>query len=315
MRQHLLQSPEWETYEKSEGQKTFRVTGEGFSALAVLKKTMLGNYLYCPYGPTIESQNAEECKKNFKQALEALKGLAKEQGAFFVRVEPTFDVMSEEELKTLGLEKSHDIDPAHTWILDLAKLSREELLAGIEKRKLRHWRTHENKGIRLRQTQDPEQITILMRFLKGLGARDHFNPQNEEHLKRQLEAGFATLYVAELENEPIAAALIYDHDGVRYYAHAATDEERRKLMAGTIILIQMIVDAKEKGARVFDFWGITTSEDPKHPWYGFTQYKKSFGGEQVDYAGTWDLPVKKVRYNLYKVVRKINRAKRKLKRH
>ncbi len=23
---------------------------------------------------------------------------------------------------------------------------------------------------------------------------------------------------------------------------------------------------------------MTTSEDPKHPWYGFTQYKKSFGG-------------------------------------
>ena len=100
--------------------------------------------------------------------------------------------------------------------------------------------------------------------------------------------------------------------GVRYYAHAATDEEHRKLMAGTIILIQMIVDAKESGMETYDFWGITTSEDPKHPWYGFTQYKKSFGGEQVDYAGTWDLPVKKARYSLYKIVRKINRAKRKI---
>lgn len=315
MKQHLLQSPEWETYEKSEGQKTFRLTGEGFSALAVLKKTVLGNYLYCPYGPAIEFQNAEECRKNFGQALEKLKDLAKEQGAFFIRVEPAFDAINDEELKALGFEKSHDIDPAHTWILDLAKLSQEELLAGIEKRKLRHWRTHENKGISLRQTQDPEQITILTRFLKGLGERDHFNPQTEEHLKRQLQAGFATLYIAELEGEPIAAALIYDHNGVRYYAHAATDEEHRKLMAGTIILIQMIIDAKENGEEVFDFWGITTSEDPKHPWYGFTQYKKSFGGEQVDYAGTWDLPVKKVRYGLYKVVRKINRAKRKLKQH
>lgn len=315
MKQHLLQSPEWEAYEKSEGQDTFRVTGEGFSVLAVLKKTLLGNYLYCPYGPAIEFQNTEECREIFKRALEALKSLAREQGAFFIRVEPAFDAISGDELKELGLEKSHDIDPAHTWILDLTKLSQEELLAGIEKRKLRHWRTHKNKGISLRQTQDPEQITILTQFLKGLGERDHFNPQNEAHLKRQLQAGFATLYIAELEGEPIAAALIYDHNGVRYYAHAATDEEHRKLMAGTIILIQMIVDAKEKGEEVFDFWGITTSEDPKHPWYGFTQYKKSFGGKQVDYAGTWDLSVKQVRYNLYKVVRKMNRAKRRLKRH
>lgn len=312
MKQHLLQSPEWEAYEKSEGQVPFRIEGEGFSALAVLKKTMLGNYLYCPYGPTIEFQNVEECKQNFKRAIEALKALAKEQKAFFIRVEPTFDVINDAELKALGFEKSQDIDPAHTWVLNLADLSQEEILAGIEKRKLRHWRTHKNKGISLRQTQDPEQITILTQFLKGLGERDHFNPQNEAHLKGQLKAGFAKLYVAELDGEPIAAALIYDHDGVRYYAHAATDDEHRKLMAGTIILIQMIVDAKENGEKVFDFWGITTSEDPKHPWYGFTQYKKSFGGEQVDYAGTWDLPVKGLRYKLYKVVRKINRAKRKI---
>ncbi len=312
MKQHLLQSREWEDYEKSEGQKTFRVGGEGFSALAVLKNTMLGNYLYCPYGPTIDYDSADKCRQNFERALEALKKLAKEQGAFFIRVEPTFDVMSDAELKALGLEKSKDIDPAHTWVLNLAKMSREELLAGIEKRKLRHWRTHENKGIKLRQTQNPEEITILTKFLSGLGERDKFTPQNEAHLKGQLKAGFATLYVAELEGEPIAAALIYDHDGVRYYAHAATDEEHRKLMAGTIILIQMIVDAKESGMETYDFWGITTSEDPKHPWYGFTQYKKSFGGEQVDYAGTWDLPVKKARYSLYKIVRKINRAKRKI---
>lgn len=305
MKQHLLQSPEWEAYEKAEGQKTFRIQGEGFSALAVLKKTMLGNYLYCPYGPTTDA-------KNFPQAIEALKQLAKEQEAFFIRVEPTFGEVDNAEMRALGFEKSQDIDPAHTWVLDLAKMSPEEVLAGIEKRKLRHWRTHKNKGISLRQTQDPEQITILTQFLKGLGERDHFNPQNEEHLKRQLEAGFATLYVAELEGKPIAAALIYDHDGVRYYAHAATDDEHRKLMAGTIILIQMIADAKENGADMFDFWGITTSEDPKHPWHGFTQYKKSFGGEQVDYAGTWDLPVKGLRYGLYKVVRKINRAKRKI---
>lgn len=311
MKQHLLQSREWEIYENAEGQRTFRVEGEGFSALAVLKKTMLGNYLYCPYGPTIEDGSSEERRKSFERALEALKKLAEEQNAFFVRVEPTFDVISEAELRALGLEKSHDIDPAHTWVLDLSK-DQEELLAGIEKRKLRHWRTHKNKGISLRQTQDPEQITILTQFLKGLGERDHFNPQNEAHLKGQLKAGFATLYVAELEGAPIAAALIYDHDGVRYYAHAATDEEHRKLMAGTIILIQMIIDAKENGEKMFDFWGITTSEDPKHPWYGFTQYKKSFGGEQVDYAGTWDLPVKRVRYGLYKIIRQINRAKRKI---
>lgn len=127
-----------------------------------------------------------------------------------------------------------------------------------------------------------------------------------------MKAGFATLYVAELDGLPIATSLVYDYDGARYYAHAAADYEHRKLAAGAILLVQMIVDAKRAGMQSFDFWGITTSENANHPWYGFTQFKKSFGGQQVDYAGTWDLPVKKFRYLLYIAIRKFNRLRRKL---
>ena len=307
MKKHFLQSSAWAEFEKLEGREVFERQGEGFSYLAVKYQTPLGDYLYCPYGPVLEKKS--ELEMALKRALDSLVELAKAEKGFFVRVEPTVAIKPEE-LQKMGLKKSHDLDPAHTWILDLTK-SQDDILSGMEKRKLRHWRTYKNKGITLRKTQDPEEIKILTGFLEKLGERDKFNPQNEAHLKKQLQAGFATLYVAELEGAPIAAALIYDYDGVRYYAHAATDEEHRKLMAGTIILIQMILDAKEAGMKVFDFWGITTSEDPKHPWYGFTQYKKSFGGEQVDYAGTWDLPVKRLKYELYGVIRKVNRRLRK----
>ena len=57
---------------------------------------------------------------------------------------------------------------------------------------------------------------------------------------------------------------------------------------------------------------ITTSEDKNHPWYGFTQYKKSFGGFEVDYSGTWDFPLNKRKYSLYKKIRKANRLLRKI---
>lgn len=306
MNTHLLQSHAWEQYSQLEDHQTFWLDGDGYQLLAIKHTTPLGNYLYCPYGPTLDPKHPETA---LEQALSALKNLAHEQNAFFIRIEPTFPFRAET-LAKYGLIKSHNLDPAHTWVLDLT-VPQDQILSGIEKRKLRHWRTHENKGITLRNTQDPEQITILTQFLRGLGERDHFNPQDENHLKNQLKSGFATLYIAELEGKPIAAALIYDYDGVRYYAHAATDEEHRKLMAGTIILIQMIIDAQNNGSKVFDFWGITTSEDPNHPWYGFTQYKKSFGGYQVDYSGTWDLPLHRFKYRLYNLLRQINRAKRK----
>lgn len=307
MNQHFLQSPAWEQLQQTEGHQTFSLSGENYSALAILQSTPIGKYLFCPYGPTLATADIT----TLKLALNALTQIARKQQAFFIRIEPPYNSPSESDLKALGLKKSHDIDPAHTWVLDLTQ-PEEKIFADMEKEKGRLWRNCHKKGISMRQTQDPAEIDILMAMLSKVGSQNHFIPQDKEHLLNQMKAGFATLYIAELDGAPIAASLVYDHDGVRYYAHAAADYEHRKLAAGSILLVQMIIDAKANGTKVFDFWGITTSEDKNHPWYGFSQYKRSFGGAQVDYAGTWDLPLQPVKYHLYQVIRRFNRLSRKV---
>ena len=315
---HFLQSEVWEKYEKLEGKETFRISGDGFSGFATLNKTPVGNYLYFPYGPNLESA------QSLSSAFKALKKLGLEQNAYVIRIEPTLaldGLKIAQTAKSSGMtaKKSHDLDPQYTWFLDLTA-SEEELLKGMESRKVRYWRNAEKKGITIRTSKDPEEITILTDFLKTLGEKDSFTPQDENHLKNQLKSGFATLYVAEYKdpesdfNGPIAAALIYDFEDTRFYMHAATDFEHRKFQAGSILLIQMILDAKREGKKIYDFWGITKSSDPKHPWYHFTQYKKSFGGYEVQYSGTYDLILNPVKYRLYEMLRFANRKVRKLKR-
>ena len=316
MNGHFLQSEEWEKYQKLEGKKTFRVSGADFSGMAILNKTPIGNYLYLPYGPVLESEKA------LYNALEALKKVAEKQNAYVIRIEPTMALEASKiasTAKKLGLssKKSHDLDPRYTWMLDL-DVPEEELLGGIEKTKVRNWRTREKKEISIRTTRKPGEIKILMKFLAEIGEKDDFTPQSEEHLKNQLKSGFATLYVCEVLEDgkkvPIGASLVYDSLDTRFYAHAATDSEHRKLRAGNILLVQMILDAKETGKKYFDFWGITKSEDPKHPWYGFTQYKMSFGGREVEYSGTYDIILSPVKYRLYEMLRAANRKVRKIKR-
>lgn len=308
MDQHFLQSSAWEKYEELEGHKTFRLNEKDFSALAILHSTPLGNYLFCPYGPTLKSNYNPNA--TLKTVLHSLSKLAREQNAFFVRIEPTFP-LSNPEAKSLHLHKSHDLDPAHTWAIDLTQ-SREELLKQMRASSVQYWRSSAKKGLKIRQTKDPEAISILTSLLQAVSEKDHFQPQTEAHLKSQLQSGFATLYIAELDHQPLAASLVYDDSTTRFYAHAATSNEHRKINAGIVILIQMILDAKDRGAKIFDFWGITTSEDPKHPWYGFTKFKKSFGGYQINYAGTWDLPLSPIKYQLYRIIRCLNRLKRKI---
>ena len=316
---HILQSEAWEECLQKDGEQTHRWAGEGWSALAVQKKTPVGSYLFLPYGPAIlDAEHRTQC---LQDALQTLSERARSLGCLFVRCEPTFAVNAAQ-MRSQGLVEAKEIDPKHTWVLDLADQTEAELLAGMEKNKSRSWRNMASKGMSVRTTQDPAAVTELTRLLMAVGEQDHFTPQAEDHLRHQLETGFATLYLVDLADatdvdrgvgsQVIAAALVYDYDGVRYYAHAAADYEHRKLRAGTVLLVQMILDAARAGQQTFDFWGITTSTDPQHPWAGFTQYKKSFGGRQVDYAGTWDLPLNKRKYQLYKTLRQVNLRVRKL---
>lgn len=316
---HILQSEAWEECLQKDGEQTHRWAGEGWSALAVQKKTPVGSYLFLPYGPAIlDAEHRTQC---LQDALQTLSERARSLGCLFVRCEPTFAVNAAQ-MRSQGLVEAKEIDPKHTWVLDLAGQPEAELLAGMERNKPRSWRNMTSKGMSVRTTQDPAAVTELTRLLVTVGEQDHFTPQAEDHLRHQLETGFATLYLVDLADatdvdrgvgsQVIAAALVYDYDGVRYYAHAAADYEHRKLRAGTVLLVQMILDAARAGQQTFDFWGITTSTDPQHPWAGFTQYKKSFGGRQVDYAGTWDLPLNKRKYQLYKTLRQVNLRVRKL---
>lgn len=307
MKQHFLQSAAWEKFQKLESHQTFRISEKDYSVLAILQTTPVGNYLFCPYGPALAKANID----NLKKSLTDLTQLAHEHQAFFVRIEPPYSSLSINDLKSFGLKKSHDLNPAHTWVLDLT-IPREELLKNMRKSNVQYWQSSAKKGLTIRTSQDPAEVRILSNLLRGVANKDHFTPQDEAHLQHQIEAGFATLYFAEYQGQTLAASLVYDFDGTRFYAHAATSDQERKLAAGTVLLVQMILDAQKNSAKTFDFWGITTSEDKKHPWYGFSQYKRSFGGHEVDYAGTWDLPLQPIRYRLYQFIRQLNRLKRKI---
>lgn len=304
MTPHFLQTSAWGDFINSEGEKTFHIKEKDFEALCTLKKTKVGNYLFLPYGPTLKDEKA------LKPALAKIEELAKENDCIFIRIEPTIQI-SEKTISALKLKKTKDLDPKHTIILDLAP-SEEELLLNMEQKKRQIYRNYYKKGITIRQSRDKEDGKILLNYLHQLSDKRNFLPHSDEYLLNQLNFDFAKLYIAEFEGKAIGAALIYDTKDTRYYAHAAASEEHRKLSPGVAILTQMIMDAKKNGQKYFDFWGATDSQDPNHPWYHFTQYKLTFGGKMVEYAGTYDYIISGTKYKIYTALRKANRLKRKI---
>ncbi|RAX47477.1 methicillin resistance protein [Arthrobacter sp. AQ5-06] len=304
---HFLQTPAWADVQSSLGRTVHQQSGPGWSFLAVEEKNPAGKVLYAPYGPVASSAEA------FDGALAALVATARSCGAVFVRIEPVSAGLempaAADELRRRGLQPAPvNQQPELSWVVDLDG-DFKDVLAAMKPVNRNLYRNIHKKGVTFRTSQDPADIRILLNFLHMTARRNGFKPQSDEYLTQVaaslMPAGAATLFIAELHGGPIAAALAYDSADTRTYAHAALDDSHRKLSAGIPLLVTLMADAKDRGLKHVDLWGVAPADQPDHKWAGFTAFKKSFGGHEVAYPGTWDLPVKKLRYNAYQLARKL----------
>ena len=308
----ITQSKEWEAFQHDLGQKTFSETGNGYSFLAILKTTPVGNYLYLPYGPVADNAT------HFKSALSKLEKLAKENHAIFIRIEPQNPNFTKYLPKRTV--KSKDLNPAHTLIIDLNR-EEDEILKSVPRRTRGYFNTYSKKGLSVEASQNPDDIKYLVDLQKTLAKAKNINVFSESYLKKQLSQPFSSLYLVKYTPTPdqenhstfptpvvIATVLVFDDADTRYYIQAAQDKDYTKLAAPSIVVCQMLLDARKKGLKYFDFWGIAPEDAPKtHPWYGFTKFKKSFGGEEVRYAGTYDIVINPLKYKLYQSTRFLGR--------
>ena len=322
----LQQTKNWQKFLEQTGATTFFKQTKDFTYLAELKSTPLGDYLYLPYGPYTPHKNSLE------KALESLHKLATAKKAMFIRIEPQMPLdadflrqttkksakHSPKPIRPLKVKKSHDLDPADTWVLDLTP-DKPAIISGFSQGTRTRYNQFARKGLTVTTSKNPADIKYLVALQQKLAKSKNIGTFSENYLKTELEQDFATLYLVhytpsnEKTDKIIAASLFFDHASTRYYMQSAADLDYRKLPATVALLTTAIFDAKDKGLKNFDFWGIAPDGAPKsHPWAGFTDFKKSFGGQAVYYSGTYDLILKPFKYHLYQLLRTLNRFKRRI---
>ena len=307
----ITQSEAWHKLQNALGEQSFVESNKDYSYLAILKHTPVGNYLYCPYGPCYET------KHGYKQSIDSLSKLAKAHQAVFIRIEPQDSAF--ESYAPQSAKKTKDLNPKETWLLSLEGTD-DEVKAKLPSRLLRYYKSASKKGIAIVESRDPDDIHHLVNLQAVMAKEKGISIFSEKYLKTELSQPFATLYLAKYHNpdtnkeEIIAAGLVFDDTTTRYNLQGAQSDQGRKLHATGILTIQLILDAKAKGLKTFDFWGIAPEgAGPDHPWAGFTNFKKTFEGYEQDYAGTYDIILKPAKYKLYQSTRKLNRILRKAK--
>lgn len=305
----ITQSKAWHKLQQDLGEESIFEKNANYHFLAINKHTPVGNYLYLPYGPVARDQHS------FEDALNRLIELAKSLHAMFIRIEPQNPDFTH--LLPRNTTKSKEINPADTWVLPLNK-TREELILGFSHGVRNPYNTAKKRGLIIETTKDPSAITHLVKLQHALARERHINTYSERYLKTELSQPFATLYLVKYQKpadtirtpdlpkdgQILAASLFFDYQDTRYYMQSAADSRYKKLPATVALLATAVLDAKDQGSKLFDFWGIAPEgANTSHPWYGFTRFKKSFGGHAIHYAGTYDVIIKPMRYKLYQSMR------------
>ncbi len=306
----FLQTWAWGDVQQALGASRFRIVVEDNGklvavALVILRSLKMGySWLYIPRGPIFREGLDERYTARAWLALEdKIKSLAREHNAFFVRVDPSWESFS-----VAGWQKaSREVQPQHTLLLDLSS-PEEEMLAHMHAKTRYNIRVAERKGVQVRFSSSVEDVRTFTAIAKSVTGRTGFSYHPDEYYRAIVEvlgnAGMAELAIAEIKGEAIAAHLMVYADGIATYAHGASMNEHRSVMAPALLYWETIRRAKEKGLQQYDFFGIAPEDAPKdHPWNGITRMKLGFGGTRVSYCGAYDLVLNEALYTMFTITR------------
>jgi len=88
-----------------------------------------------------------------------------------------------------------------------------------------------------------------------------------------------------LATNDLAGTIVLISNNSAYYYYAFTSKEGRKKFAQYLLVWEVIKLAKKRGCKIFDFEGIYDERFPIKAWKGFSHFKKSFGGKEIEYPG------------------------------
>lgn len=321
---NFLQSWEWGAFHERIGHTIERT---GFYQdntlvgvmLSVVEPAKRGRYVTVPGGPIIDWKSIVEegFKPSYSIITQTLQAIGKKHRCVFVRVRPQLlnNDESREMFKTMGFI----LAPIHlhaqlTLQLDLTK-SEEELMMDMRKNTRYALRKALSGDIKVEKTTDPASIQAFYELQRETAQRQKFVPFSYSYLHEQFTVfaveNMAYLYSSYHQNKLLAQAFIIFYGDEAVYHYGASTQAGREYPGAYILQWEAIQEAKRRGMKRYNFWGITHEHEKNHRFYGLSIFKRGFGGEEVEYLPAQDLILNKP---LYLINTSIEQLRKKMRR-
>jgi lipid II:glycine glycyltransferase (peptidoglycan interpeptide bridge formation enzyme) len=193
--------------------------------------------------------------------------------------------------------------------------SEEEILGGMKPKWRYNVRLGEKKGVTVRYLENQEALGAGIDFFYDLyretAERDGIAIHSRAYYERLFslaseysggeKAYSARLYCAEHEGDALASIITLFYGTKAVYLYGASSNHKRNLMPAYALQWAAMGDAKKWGCVEYDFYGISPTDDPRHPMHGLYRFKTGFGGSIVHRVGSLDIPLKPLVYGAYRL--------------
>ena len=185
----------------------------------------------------------------------------------------------------------------------------ERLLAAFDKDTRYAVRRAEREGVTIAtfaEAADRGPVDRLHDLVTETQARAGFPLPSRDRYRLVWEslggAGRARILEAWHGPRLLAAAMLVVEGRRSFYLFSGSIRERPgepKHYASYALQWALMREARSQGAQIHDLWGVAPpGAGPDHAWHGVGLFKKGFGGEEVMWAGTWDLVIDPAAYRL-----------------
>ena len=267
------------------------------------------SFWYVPHGPVLD-WSAPQAAERMRALRIGLRIAARQHGAIGVKLEPRLAKGSagSDLLRGRGLRPTAEtLQVGQTRIVALA--DDDALLASFDKDTRYAVRRAEREEVSVSVAEDgadQRPIDDLHGLVVETQRRAGFPLPSLERYRlawRTLAgAGRAAILEARRDGELLASGMVVFEGARSYYLFSGSRREERgepKHYASYALQWAMMRLARDRGVTRHDLWGVAPpGAGPEHAWHGVGLFKKGFGGEEVVWAGSWDLVVDPALYRL-----------------
>lgn len=302
----FLQSWAWGDFQNAAGNVIQRIgvadNGKLVGAALVIERELpLGQLmLFTPRGPVVAGSAYQMAVSHIADELMRQEKLA-------WRFEPL------EAIKIKGANRVTDVEPAVTRMLDLSS-PEEQLLANMKQKTRYNIRLAEKRGVTVEfvsgtECANEEYRSAWLRLVDETSERHGIRHHGAAYYNTLFsvlgESGLLECAAARFNNEIIAMNVNVRYGDTYTYMYGAASHEQKSVMAPHALQWQSIQRAQAAGFAWYDFYGVAPEGIAQHPLAGVTRFKEGFGGQIIEYPGTFELPFAKVPYLLYRVVKQV----------